>query len=268
MCHKVEVQQRPKAFQVSTYSDSIQDPELKCFTGSALEKRLKSEGMLAQGELDIINHITSHQTAGSITRLVWKRENSLLQHQYLLICITLQNEPEASWVRLERTGDIGNKATGTEKRLAHLMFILAPTMESLSHQDDKAIHDVGLGPSDLTLVDTAHIVSIIHQTASDYTFLHHNCWWFARQTFSVLVSKFMPDGAAKRKVLLRCMIKNIQQAEAPYRSAWRGRLIGGGLFLVTVPISPFAWPLIIGGTMGMSGYTIFVLQRTAKRIDA
>lgn len=264
--HKVEVQQRPVGFQVCIEDLLLpKDLELNCFAGSALEKRLNSEGMLAQEESDIINHVISHQTAGSITRLIWKGEHSLLQHEYLLICIAVQDEPGLSWVRLERMGNVGDKATKQEP--AQLTFILAPTMDSLSHQDDKTICDADLRLSDLTLVDTAHVVSIIHQTASDYTFLHHNCWWFARQTFRVLISKFMSNGAMKRQLLSRCEWKELEHAEAPYHSPWRGRLVRGGLLLITFPVFPLAWPVIIGGTLGISGYTTFVLRKTARRVD-
>lgn len=161
------------------------------FAGSVLQTRLELEGMLGQDGLGIIRHIVSHQTPGFVTRVIWSSERSTLQHEYLLICITGQDETEISGDRLERMGDLGKQATDNE---AKLMFIPAPCKASLVHHDDKTLHDVNLEPLPPTLVKMANILSIIHQTASDYTFLHHNCWWFARQTFTVLFTRFMPGG--------------------------------------------------------------------------
>ncbi|KAK1657165.1 hypothetical protein BDP55DRAFT_511063, partial [Colletotrichum godetiae] len=156
--------------------------------GSALQTQLEKEGMLGLGGLGIIRHIVSHQTPGSVIRVIWNREHSTLQHEYLLLRIKVQDVAEISWVRLERMGDLGKQAPNSE---AKLMFIPAPTMSSLVHHDDKTIHDVDLESSPPTLANMANILSIIHQVASDYTFLHHNCWWFARQTFTVLFTRFM-----------------------------------------------------------------------------
>ncbi|KAI3551251.1 uncharacterized protein CCOS01_09069 [Colletotrichum costaricense] len=236
----------------------------KGVTGSVLQTRLEMEGILGQEGLGIIRHIISHQTPGLVTRVIWSREHSTLQHEYLLVCITGQEEARTSWVRLERMGHLGKQATDKE---AKLMFIPAPCKSSLVHHDDETLHDVDLGPLPPTLAKMANILSIIHQAASDYTFLHHNCWWFARQTFTVLFTRFMPDGPQKRRLQGKCIMKNLEQAEAPYHSAWRGRLIRGMLLFVTAPVFPIAWPVIVVGTASISGYAMFVLWKTSKKID-
>ncbi|KAG7045201.1 hypothetical protein JMJ77_0009286 [Colletotrichum scovillei] len=92
----------------------------KGVTGSVLQTRLEMEGMMGQEGLGIIRHIANHQTPGFVTRVIWSKEHSTLQHEYLLICITGQEESKISWVRLERMGDLGKQAIDKE---AKLMFI-------------------------------------------------------------------------------------------------------------------------------------------------
>jgi len=58
------------------------------------------------------------------------------------------------------------------------------------------------------------------------------------------------------------------QVEAPYHSAWRGRLVRDVLLVLTLPAFPIAWPIIIGGSVVMAASAATVLYRTEKKINA
>lgn len=216
---------------------------------------------------ELSNHILRNKTPGHVTHIIWNKEESLLEHQYLLIGVTLNDATSTSWIRVERMGDLGGSSStsnGTKKEEAGLVLTLAPTPRDLVNYGDTTISDGNLGQA-AYLTDVVKLITIVHDEASQYSLLHHNCWWFARLLLRILVEKFMPDGQMKNKVLGDCFLQNLAHAEAPYYSPRLGRRLRRGLLFVTLPVFPIAYPVIIGGSMVVCATTLINLRLTRKR---
>lgn len=205
-----------------------------------------------------MKHIINRRTPGHVTRLVWKRENSILRHEYILICVNHPSESEVSWIRLERMGNLHNKATGSVEEPAMLTFIAASSMQNLCHVDDRTNHDVTLDFSSLTLLKLAKIISIIHEEALNYTFLHHNCWWFAKQTVGIIVVHFKSKGAEQKMILKRCTMKPLKHGAAPYHSYHTATFVIIPRLFHLCLLFPAMLPIILA---------LSQMQRTSQRIE-
>lgn len=195
-------------------------------------------------------------------------------HEYLLFCVVLPHGEERSWIRLERMGDIAGSKMAERKR-AGLKINFAPSESALGCTDDKDIAQISferdtslLRPQYPTLIDLANFVVILHDEVPDYSLLHHNCWWLARTVFRLLVLEFFPSDTQKMPLLATCSMRHLKHIEAPYHSPKRGRLVRGGLLIVTIPVFPIAWPIIIGGTLFIAGRSHYVLRTTENKVDS
>lgn len=118
------------------------------------------------------------------------------------------------------------------------------------------------------VIDLAHLISIVHQEVPSYSLLYHNCWWFAPEIFTNLARRFLQPEDGREEILNLCKKRTLKQAEAPYCSRWRGRVVRSGFFIVTIPVFPVAWPLIIMGMLGLHAAGRLVLRNTNKLIRA
>lgn len=236
--------------------------------GSALQTKLEKQGVrpFTQNGQVIIQHILRHQTDGRVTQAIWKREHSALQHQYLLLCVTIDHQRNISWVRVERLGDIAGStgsASGMDVPPAGLCLTLAPSSSDLINRGNETIVNVNFDRY-ARLVDVAKLMSIVHDEASEYGLLHHNCWWFARLLVKILVDKYMSESTEKKEALNVCSFQTLSHAESTYHSPWRGRLLRGIALVVTLPIAPITVPIIVGASFAMAAATVGNLKKTER----
>lgn len=244
------------------------------YGGSSLQVCLENEGMALGDGFTIINYIIEYKTQGYITDVIWRHRKASLMHEYLLFCVVLPHSEERSWIRLERMGDIAGSKIAERKR-AGLLINFAPSESALRCTDDKDIAQISFKKNTSLLlleypilIDLAHFVVILHDEVPDYSLLHHNCWWLARTVFRLLVLEFFPSDMQKMPLLEICSLRHLEHIEAPYHSPMRGRLVRGGLLIITLSVAPIAWPFIIGGTLFIAGRSHYVLRKTENKVDS
>jgi hypothetical protein len=193
----------------------------------------------------LAKHITERKTEGRIIEICWHEEPGYLSHEYLLFCVASDIPENDSWMRAERNG---NLATGMELVVPNpfdvanggLTITFAKTKEELYNRDgDKAIkslswvrHHVRGKPIPPPLHDIVRLLLVIDQEHG-YTFTLFNCWWFARETFSMVVEQFWGEtpelrDLIKRKERNHLAAHSASSATLPVKT---GPVIGAGLLL-------------------------------------
>jgi len=64
---------------------------------------------------------------------------------------------------------------------------LSPRFNDLLNHSDEVIESVEFDSDPPRLIDLAHFIVILYEEMPEYTLTTHNCWWFARRIFVVLV---------------------------------------------------------------------------------
>ncbi|KAF4446866.1 hypothetical protein F53441_9570 [Fusarium austroafricanum] len=175
--------------------------------GSSLQAQLESEGaqIFPNNNRPLIEHIINHATPGYVTKVVWLREETIIEHEYLLMCIKTY-DGKLSWMRIERMGDlpVGSAAINALKDQAQLVVTLAPSRDSLIC-GDRVLVEADLDTNSARLSDVAKLILIVHNEEPQYHLQWHNCWWLARVIMQVLSETYMHSNKKQRKkVTSRC----------------------------------------------------------------
>ncbi|GKU12531.1 hypothetical protein FLAG1_11357 [Fusarium langsethiae] len=175
--------------------------------GSSLQAQLQSEGaqILRNNNRPLIEHIINHATPGYVTMVIWLQEHSVIEHQYILLCIKTY-DGRLSWMRIERTGDlpVGSGANNALTDQAQLVVTIAPSRENLIC-GDKVLAEANLDTNKARLSDVAKLILIVHNEEPQYHLQWHNCWWLARVIMQVLAGTYMHNNSKqKKKVKKQC----------------------------------------------------------------
>ncbi|KAM0226921.1 hypothetical protein ACHAP5_012283 [Fusarium lateritium] len=175
--------------------------------GSSLQAQLQSEGaqILRNNNRPLIEHIINHATPGYITKAIWLQEHSVIEHEYLLLCIKTY-DGRLSWMRVERMGDlpIDSGANNALTNQAQLVVTIAPSREDLIC-GDRVLVEADLDTNKARLSDVAKLILIVHNEEPQYHLQWHNCWWLARVIMQVLGGTYMHSNSKqKKKVKKRC----------------------------------------------------------------
>ncbi|CAJ0545061.1 Ff.00g085340.m01.CDS01 [Fusarium sp. VM40] len=176
-------------------------------SGSSLQAQLESEGaqILRNNNHPLIDHIIRHATPGYITKAIWLQEHSVIEHEYLLLCVKTY-DGRLSWMRVERMGDLpeGSDATNALTDQAQLVVTIAPSRENLVC-GDRILVEADLDTNKARLSDIAKLILIVHNEEPQYHLQWHNCWWLARVIMQVLSGTYMHNNPKqKKKVTKRC----------------------------------------------------------------
>ncbi|KAF5645883.1 uncharacterized protein FTJAE_2313 [Fusarium tjaetaba] len=175
--------------------------------GSSLQTQLQREGaeIWRNNNRPLIEHIINHKTPGYVTKVVWLQEKSIIEHEYLLMCVKT-NDGRLSWMRIERMGElpIGSASRNALTDQAQLVVTLAPSRENLVC-DDRVLVEADLDINAARLSDIAKLILIVHNEEPQYHLQWHNCWWLARVVMQVLSETYMHGNKKQRKkVVSRC----------------------------------------------------------------
>jgi hypothetical protein len=150
-------------------------------------------------------YMSKRKTMDSITEMHWNEERGQLSHEYLLFCVTSGIANKKSWMRVERMGDLPAAAMDLmiinpfDVLSGGLTITFARTKEELHHSDDKEIMRPLIWDSHPTKGKRApplHRISglfLVVDQEHGYTFTLFNCWWYARETFTMIVENFWAD---------------------------------------------------------------------------
>jgi len=176
-----------------------------------------------------------------------------------LVSVAYPKQSERSWVRLERTGDVGGSEYEETRDRAGFLVIIAPSRGDLIHQHDESIAHAEFGPSTLWLYDLACFARILNEVVPRYTLLYHNCWWFARQLFKSLISEFLPENYRKKDFVALC-IRQEKTHVWKFIKSRSSHSVNVAAFVLSAPIHHIAFPVAILG-----GGTLSVMARRAFR---
>ena len=102
--------------------------------------------------------------------LRWFHEPSTLQHEYILLSVSVplssrlswvRGHDRLSWIRLERMDNLSGRLTDQDSRRARFQHTIAPQRDNLINHGDVEIGQIKLGSDAPSLVDLAHFVVII-----------------------------------------------------------------------------------------------------------
>ncbi|RBR20106.1 uncharacterized protein FIESC28_05385 [Fusarium coffeatum] len=190
--------------------------------GSSLQAQLESEGARIgrNNNRPLIEHIISQSTPGYVTRVVWLQEYSIIEHEYLLLCVKTY-DGRLSWMRVERTGDLpeGADAAKAMTDQAQLIVTIAPSREKLVC-GDKILAEADLDLNKARLSDVARLILTVHKEEPQYQIQWHNCWWLARVIMQVLSGTYMNSNKKLKK-------KVTKQIDASHQKHVFGMSAGG-----------------------------------------
>ncbi|KAM0489625.1 hypothetical protein ACHAP8_012395 [Fusarium lateritium] len=190
--------------------------------GSSLQAQLESEGapIGRNNNRPLIEHIINHATPGYVTKAVWLQEYSIIEHEYLLLCIKTY-DGRLSWMRVERTGDLPEEAEAANAMTdqAQLIVTIAPSREKLVC-GDKVLAEADLDLNKARLSDIAKLMLIVHSEEPQYHIQWHNCWWLARVIMQVLAGTYMNRNKKLKK-------KVTKQIDASHQKHVFGMSAGG-----------------------------------------
>lgn len=211
--------------------------------------------------IDLLQHIVKHQTPGELTRVMWYKEQSTLEHEYLLFCI---EDPDyhttPTWLRLERMGDIGQSSFGGNS--ADLLITFAPSYEALVNSKEGFVKDALFGDDQLenvtldtraSLVQACEIVSDVHDAAPNYRLTRQNCWWLSRKVFKEIISDYVSEGPEKKGLLRNCRTRASGHRGAAYDNL--GTVLA---LLASVKWASEFWPII---------FTQMLIHNLSTRLD-
>jgi len=203
--------------------------------GSVLQRQLQDSGGPLHDGMKLMRHIIEHKIDGQLRQLFWLHEDSTLEHEYLILSIFVPGNDQLSWLRMERLGLIGSGGSNAETKDARLEITLSPRFNDLLNHSDKVIESVEFDSDPPRLVDLAHFIVILCEEMPEYTLTNHNCWWFARRIFVVLVRNYLPESPQKQK-----MIKHTLARFFGY-SVDDDRLLLG---MLTIYLASTVWPMV------------------------
>jgi hypothetical protein len=190
--------------------------------GSSLQAQLESEGARIgrNNNRPLIEHIINHATPGYVTKAVWLQEHSVIEHEYLLLCIKTY-DGGLSWMRVERTGDLPVEAAAANAMTnqAQLIVTIAPSRDKLVC-GDKVLAEADLDFNKARLSDVAKLMLIVHNEEPQYHLQWHNCWWLARVIMQVLSGTYMNSNKKLKK-------KVTKQVNASHQKHVIGMSAGG-----------------------------------------
>ncbi|KAL5605810.1 hypothetical protein FOVSG1_005957 [Fusarium oxysporum f. sp. vasinfectum] len=180
--------------------------------GSSLQAQLQSEGaqIWRNNNRPLIEHIINHATPGYVTKVVWLQEKSIIEHEYLLMCVKT-NDGRLSWMRVERMGElpVGSAASNALTDQAQLVVTLAPSRENLIC-DDRVLVEADLDTNAARLSNVAKLILIVHNEEPQYHIQWHNCWWLARVVMQVLSETYMHENRSSLTHILFSLLQHLQ----------------------------------------------------------
>jgi len=144
-----------------------------------LETLLHTHQAPLDDSLQLMYFVIQHEIGGHLEELRWFHEDSTLQHEFILLSISIPGSSQLSWVRLERMGNIGSHRNDKYSRFARFQHAIAPSCYNLMNTGDVPIGQVKFESTVPSLIVLAQLVVIIYEEVPNYTLLWHNCWWFS-----------------------------------------------------------------------------------------
>lgn len=210
--------------------------------------------------------VIQHEIHGHLEELIWFHEDSTLQHEYILLSISIPGSSRLSWIRLERMGNIGSHPMDKNSRFARFQHTIAPSHDDLINNGDARIGQIRFESGAPTLIDLAHFVVIIYEEVPKYTLLWHNCRWFSRQVVLNLVKHFVPECQQKKDLISTCNEQYIASVLVP---SFMGPLGFISQHLIQSALIPIAGPAVaIVGFLGVSETGAIILDPGNRKVKA
>jgi hypothetical protein len=202
-------------------------------------------------------YMSRRNTKDSIIAIYWHEEPGVSKHEYLLFCVASGVTEEESWMRAERKG---KKGTATLDLLVvnpfdiidgGLTITFAPTKEELYDSGDKEIMslrwDIQPTAGKPPLRRISGLLLVVDQEHG-YTITLFNSWWFARETFLMVVKIFWTD--------TRTIIKEIKKREHSHLASvvavpgtGAAIVVGATLTPPLIGFSPVLTPVAVGSVL-------------------
>jgi len=213
--------------------------------------------------MKLMRHIIEHKIDGQLRQLFWLHENSTLEHEYLILSIVVPGNDQLSWLRMERLGLIGSGGSNAETKDARLEITLSPRYDDLLNHLDEVMKSVEFDSDPPSLIDLAHFTVILYEEMPEYTLTNHNCWWFARRIFVVLVRNYLPKSPQKQQMIKHTLARFLGYSVDDDR-------------LLIIYLAFMVWPMVkicfqpdtlkIFGLPGAPGYAAMTVLGTEMRV--